>query len=161
MIQDASKAHAGELALDGAALTGKPELAAAWARVLLELDRCGQIVREEGGRNWLAYVECELEDVATIRAGDLQGFMRSGTLSGGKVMVVLFVVCPGAWRTWLADAVEWVERRTRAILSVGILGDRLLMRPTPAARRWRALKGQPWRRAESYSEGLLAFYAGR
>ncbi len=159
MIEDASKAHAGELAIDGAALTGKPDLAVEWTHLLARLDEAGQIVREVGGRCWLAYVECDLEDVATIMQGDLQAFLRSGTIAGGAVMVVLMVACPeGRWRDWLGPAVEYAERRTKALLSAGILGDRLLVRPTPAARSWKPAKGKPWIRAARYDEALPLFY---
>lgn len=115
MSLDASKAHLGELALDWVRAFGlDPAAAVPWFRLLAKCDAAGQLVRQQGGRAWWVYVECDLDDVVTIRLGDLHGFLEEGRISGGPIMFIL--ACAGADRQWPINSIRRRERQSKCRL---------------------------------------------
>lgn len=115
MSLDASKAPLGEIALDAVrAFDLDPAAAVPWLRLLQKCEAAGQLVRQQGGRAWWCYVECDLDDVVTIRLGDLHGFLETGKISGGPIMFV--VACVGADRPWPFNSLRRRERQSKCRL---------------------------------------------
>lgn len=163
MILDASKAHAGDLALDYCAATGDVDSAAAWAKLLSRLDDEGKVVREVGGRCWAAFVECDLEDLETIRSGTIAEFLATGRTSGGAAMVIVACVAPERWAEFCFSTAERFARKSSALILAAQTRARgpWLVRPAGGCSRWQPLRGKPWEKAATFDEGMRLFFSGR